>query len=135
MKQILGTRYSAAAFNVALLLLRAGAGVMMMAHGYDKLVNFGDYKLRFMNFMGLGSSVSLGLTIFAELFCAFLVLLGLFTRLACIPLVIAMCVVVFKANNSDIFGKGELGAMYLLVYALILLVGPGRASVDAMMNK
>jgi putative oxidoreductase len=135
MKRLLGINYSAAAFNTALLLLRVGASVMMMGHGYDKLVKFGEYKLRFMNFMGLGSTVSLGLTVFAELFCAFLVLLGLFTRLACIPLIIAMCVVVFEANNADIFGKGELGAMYLLVYSVILLVGPGRASVDGLINK
>jgi hypothetical protein len=35
MKKLLSTRYSAGAFNTAMLVLRIGVGVLMMHYGYD----------------------------------------------------------------------------------------------------
>ena len=59
MKRLLSTKYSAAAFNAATLLLRVASGVLMMNHGYDKLVHFAEKKNSFMNFLGIGSTASL----------------------------------------------------------------------------
>jgi len=135
MRKLLSTKYSAGAFNTAMLLLRLGVGILMMMHGYDKLKNFSTIEPKFMNFMGIGSSLSLALLIFAEFFCSLFLILGLFTRLAAIPLIIATCVMVFKAHNSDVFGDGETAAIYLTCYVVLLLVGPGRVSVDSMIGK
>ena len=135
MKRLLSIKYSAGAFSAAMLLLRLGAGILMMHHGYDKLIHFDSLRHSFTNMLGLGSSLSLTLDIFAELFCAFFVVLGLFTRLATIPVLIAMSVAFFHAHQGDIFGKGELPALYLVAFMTILLLGPGRVSVDGMMGK
>lgn len=131
----MSTKYSVAAFSGALLLLRVYFGVLMMNHGYKKMENFAQIKTKFMNFLGLGSSVSLSLTIFAELFCALLIVIGLFTRLATIPLIVTMCVALFKAHNSDFFGEGEMAALYLGAFITILLTGPGKYSVDGISGK
>ena len=88
-----------------------------------------------MNFMNLGSTTSLSLIIFAELICGLLLMLGLFTRLACIPIIIGMSVVVFVSSHGDIFGQGERGMMYLAATIAILFCGPGRISIDGMMGK
>jgi putative oxidoreductase len=88
-----------------------------------------------MNFMGLGNTISLGLAVFAEFFCAMFLIMGLFTRLTVIPLIITMCVVVFMASNGEIFGDGEHGSLYLVGFLVILLCGPGKASVDGIMGK
>lgn len=135
MKKLTSTAYSASAFNIALLLLRVGAGILMIAHGYDKLVHFNMYAAQFVNLMGIGTRASLSLVIFAEFFCSMFVMLGLFTRLAVIPLIITMSVVVFKVHQSDFFGKAEHPALFLLIFLLILLVGPGRASIDGAVGK
>lgn len=135
MNKLTSTKYSAGAFNVAMLLLRVGFAAMMIPHGYNKLVNFASYSKNFVNFMGIGASTSLALTIFAEFFCACLLVLGLFSRLATIPLIIAMCVALFKAHNAEVFGEGEHAAMYIVGFLVILLVGPGRISVDGMIGK
>jgi putative oxidoreductase len=135
MKRMLTTNYSAGAFNAAMLFLRFAAGGLMMKHGYDKLVHFGSYKATFMNFLGLGSSTSLALVVFAEFFCALFIIIGLFTRWAAIPLIITMCVALFKAHNGDFMGEGEESALYLGTYLTLLLVGPGRISVDGMIGK
>ena len=79
--------------------------------------------------------MSLSLIIFAELVCGILLILGLFTRFACIPIIIGMSVVVFVASNADIFGQGERGMMYLAATVMVLFCGPGRISIDGMMRK
>ncbi len=135
MKKLLSTKYSAGAFSAAMLVLRLGTGLLMMNHGYDKLIHFGSMHGKFMNFMGIGTSLSLALVIFAEFFCSIFLVLGLFTRLATIPLIITMSVVLLKAQNAEVFGKGELPALYLAAYFVLLLVGPGRVSVDGMVGK
>ena len=135
MKKLFSANYSAGAFNTAMLLLRFSFGIMMMMHGYDKLTHFSDYQSKFMNFMGIGTSASLALVVFAEFFCSLFLILGLFTRLAAIPLIIVTCVIVFKVNNGNVFGDGQTAALYLTGYLVLLFVGPGKVSVDSMIGK
>ena len=135
MKRFTSPKYSTAAFNVALLVLRIGMGALMIPHGYNKLMNFMQYKKDFMNFMGIGSTTTLVLVIFAEFFCASLLVLGLFTRFAAIPLVIGMSVALFVAHNAEVFGDGKVAELFLTGFIAILLVGPGRISVDGMISK
>ncbi|MEP7080541.1 MAG: DoxX family protein [Ginsengibacter sp.] len=135
MNRFLSTRHSPQAFNIAMLLLRLTVGILLMSYGYKKLIHFNELRHSFMNFAGLGSTISLSLVIFAEFFCSLFVILGLFTRLACIPIVISMTVVVFVSAHADILGKGEKGFLYLAAALVILLCGPGRASLDAAIGK
>jgi putative oxidoreductase len=135
MSKFFSTKYSTGAFNLGMLILRIATGLLLANHGYAKLVKFNVLKYKFMNFMHLGSTASLALIIFAELICGALLILGLFTRLACIPIIIGMGVVVFVASNGHIFAEGERGMVYLAATLTILLCGPGRISVDGMMGK
>ena len=135
LKQILSTKVSALQANISLLLLRVTAGVLMIPHGYMKLQNFTEFKAKFMDFMGLGPSVSLSLTIGAELVCAVLLIAGLFTRFAVVPLIVAMIVAVFKAHNGEIFGDGEHAFLYLAAYVVILIAGAGKYSADGLILK
>lgn len=134
MKRLMSINYSNGAFNLAMLILRIGSGALIMSHGYDKLVHFAMYRGKFMNFLGIGVTPSLSLVIFAEFFCAIFLIIGLFSRLATIPLVIAMGVALFKAHHGDVFGDGEKAVLYLLCFVTLLLCGPGKASVDGMIK-
>jgi putative oxidoreductase len=134
-KKLISTKYSALSFNIAMLILRIGMGGLMIPHGYDKLVHFTQYKKDFMSFLGLGGTVSLALVVFAEFFCAIFLIMGVFTRLFAIPLIIEMFVVVFKAHKGEVFGDGEHGMLFIAGYIVILLCGPGKASVDGIMGK
>jgi putative oxidoreductase len=129
-KFMFSTKISATAINIGMLILRVGVGILMIPHGYAKLQSFAEKKDTFMNLMGIGSTTSLSLAIFAELICSGLLIVGLFTRFAALALFITFCVVVFKAHYLEFFGKGELGSMYLLSYMVLLLVGPGKFSLD-----
>jgi putative oxidoreductase len=135
MRKLLSTKYSAGAFSTAMLLLRLIAGILMMNHGYKKLVHFNETAQHMPNFLHIGQTATTALVIFAEFFCSLFIILGLFTRLACIPLIITMAYALFVAHNSDVFGKGEVATLYLGAFLVLLLVGPGRASVDSLIGK
>ena len=110
---MLSTHYNAFSFNTAMLVLRLTMGMLMMSHGYDKLVHFSEKKAVFYNFLSLGSTTSLMLCIFAEFFCALFVMIGLFTRLAAVPLVVVMSIAVFSVHKMDFFDTGEAASLYL----------------------
>ncbi|MBU3675982.1 MAG: DoxX family protein [Chitinophagaceae bacterium] len=116
--------------SIALLLLRLGSGLMMLRHGWEKLVQLSDIKANFPDPFGWGHDTSLYLTLFAELICPVLVILGFITRLSVLPLLIAMGVAIFSIHAADPFANKELAVFYFLVYLALLLAGPGKFSLD-----
>ena len=106
-----------------------------MPHGYDKLIHYASYKEKFMSFLGMPPGLALALVIFAEFFCSVFLMIGLFSRLVVIPLIISVSVALFKAHNGDIFGDGEHAALFLTGFLVVLLLGPGKISADGLMGK
>jgi putative oxidoreductase len=133
LQKMLSTQLSDRKINICLLVLRSGVALLMMPHGYQKLVHYAEKKNEFMQFMGMSPALSLALVIFAELFCAGFLAIGFLSRFALIPLVITMGVAVFEAHSFDIFGEGQLAFVYLISYFILLYAGPGKISVDQLL--
>lgn len=122
--------------SLAMLIVRLGAGAMMIyAHGWPKLAHFGERASQFANPIGLGPVPSFWLVVFAEVFCSALVMLGLFTRLAVVPLLVFFAVAALIQHAPDPFPKKELPLLYGFVYAAIAIAGPGRYSLDALRRR
>jgi len=135
MKKLLSIQYSGAMFNLSMLLLRLGFGLLLIAkHGLPKLMDFAALQYKFYSFMGMGSRFTLVLAIFAELFCSMFIILGLFTRFAAIPVIITMCAAIFGAGAGQPLINSELAILYLTAFLVLFLLGPGRVSVDGMMK-
>ncbi|MDP4149042.1 MAG: DoxX family protein [Bacteroidota bacterium] len=136
MKNFFSTNYSQNSFNLATLLLRLTFGlVLLLNHGLLKLKHFGQMSENFSDPLHIGHTASLGLVVFAEVLCALLLVLGLFTRFAALVLVISMAVAFFIVLKGQATEVHEPALLYLTVFFALLLVGPGRISVDAMMGK
>ncbi len=135
MKSLFNSKYSEPSLSLGLLILRLVFGGFMLQVGYDKLTHFNAVLTQFKDPLGINNTFSLGLLVFAEFFCALLVVLGLLTRLACIPLIIAMGVALFIAHKGHILTDGQGAAMYLFGFIALLLTGPGKYSVDKMIGK
>ena len=118
--------------DIALLLLRlAFGGAMIYGHGWGKLMRLlSGEPIKFYDFMGLGPEISLALATFAEVGCALLVILGLFTRWATAPLAITMMVAI-SANLGEGFGQIEKALLFLVAFVALSFTGPGWYSVDA----
>ena len=105
MKKLFSTKYSDRSVSFALLLLRLSLGGLMIPHGYQKLMSFASKSSGFSDPFHIGGPASMSLTIFAEFFCAIFIVLGLMTRLACVPLITAMSVALFYALHGEVFGE------------------------------
>jgi putative oxidoreductase len=126
------TNPNACTRDIGLLLMRVVAGLLMMTqHGWGKLLSYGEKSEIWADPIGLGSPLSLGLAIFAEFFCSALVVVGLGTRAAAIPVVITMLVAVGIVHWDDPFGKKEFALLFLVPFLTLAFTGAGRYSVDA----
>lgn len=122
--------------DLALLVLRLFFGITMaFAHGLGKIQNFDKYAEKFFDPIGVGPAAALGLAIFAEVFCSLGLVVGLFTRLTVIPLIVTMIVAAFLVHANDAFKVKELALVYLAVYVVLLLAGAGRFSIDGLILK
>lgn len=122
--------------DTALLFSRLLFGAtMLIAHGLPKLMSFSQRMNTFPDPLGVGSSLSLGLTIFAEVLCAGLLALGLFTRWVSGPLAVTMAVAAFIVHAGDPWHKKELAFVYMVGYIICGLLGSGRFSLDFVIRK
>jgi len=123
------------AIDLGLLFFRIAAGCLMLFHGLPKLLTFAERKNTFADPIGLGKTLSLSLTIGAEFFCSIFLILGLFTRVALIPLMFTMSVVILVVHGDDPWKEKELPLFYLLSYIGIFMAGPGRYSADGLLRR
>ena len=116
-----------------ILCVRLFFGVLFFMHGLDKMTNFDQLSLTFPDIMGFGSYMSLMLSIFAEFCCSLFLIFGLLVRVMLIPMIIAMAVAFFDVHDAMI-PEGELSLIYLIVFIIVYLTGPGRFSLDYLID-
>ena len=117
--------------ELGLLILRLGAGGMMFCHGWAKLgllIHGGGAG--WMDPLGIGSGLSLALCVFAEFVCSLAVLVGFFTRLAAMVLVINFWVIIFIYGSDSLWPQSELPMLYLTCFITLVCTGAGPFSVD-----
>ena len=105
-------------------------GMLFLNHGLEKWMNFSYLSETFPDPLWLGSTISLILVIFAEVFCAFAFIFGVFFRLALIPMIINMSVAFFVVHSGMPLASKELALLYLIIFVACFIAGPGRYSVD-----
>lgn len=122
--------------SIGLLALRLGAGgLLLYGHGWGKIANFATRAPKFADPIGLGPETSFALVVFAEVFCAGAVMLGLGTRLAAVPIVIFSIVAAFVQHGADSFDDKELALIYGVPMLTLILTGGGRYSLDAWIGR
>ncbi|MCF8361769.1 MAG: DoxX family protein [Prolixibacteraceae bacterium] len=134
-KQLFSVNNATVSTDVALLLLRVGFGVLMLTHGIPKFqMLFSGEPVQFLPLFGLSATASMALAATAEVGGSLLLIFGLGTRLAVIPLIFTMLVAIFVAHASDPLSVKEPAIHYLLVYFALLIAGSGRYSVDKLLS-
>jgi putative oxidoreductase len=135
MKKIFSHAINLNLVHIWLLLFRILASAFMLTHGFPKFrkLLIGDFD--FADPFGIGVVASLSMAVFSEFLCAILVIIGLVSRLATIPIIITMAVAAFVIHANDPFKTMELSLLYLIIFTTILILGPGKYSLDAEINK
>jgi putative oxidoreductase len=118
------------------LLMRLVTGGFMLTHGWGKLAKLmAGQPYQFADPLGMGVTPSLLLAVFAEVGCAVLIIVGLATRLATIPIMITMLVAAFIIMGTSPFNLKELSLLYFTLLVVILVIGPGRYSLDRLIRR
>ncbi|MEZ2446377.1 putative oxidoreductase [Chitinophaga sp. W3I9] len=135
MRKLFSAGYSNGAVSFSMLVLRVISGGLILLHGWPKLINFTAKMNSFPDPLGVGHKISLGMVVFAEVFCAVLLIMGLLTRLASVPLVICMGVIIFMIHGHDPVSEKEMPILFLAAFVTLLFTGPGRFSLDGALGK
>ncbi len=120
--------------SLAILAMRLIFGILIMNHGYMKIANFGALEQAFPDPLGVGSQLSLLLAIFAEFLCGLAFTIGLLYRIVLIPLIFTMLVILLVVHASDPLSAKELALLYLAIFCISYIMGPGRFAVDQLIR-
>ena len=127
---------SLTADDIGKLLLRLTLGVLILLHGIGKLTGDISYIGRMLQSAGLPGYLGYGVYI-GEVLAPLLVILGWYSRVGALLIAINMVFAVVLAHQSDIFSLTrsgawalELQALFLVTAVALLLMGPGRISIN-----
>jgi len=119
--------------SLLILILRLFFGVLFFMHGLDKMMNFNVLVNSYPDILGFGSYMTLMITIFCEFCCSLFLIAGLLVRVMTIPMIISMGVAFFDVLDA-MMPEGELALIYFITFIILFLVGPGRFSVDYLVD-
>ena len=119
--------------SLLILVLRVVFGVLFFIHGLDKMLNFSTLVNDYPSVLGFGSYMTLMVSIFCEFCCSLFLMAGLLQRLLTIPMIVAMGVAFFDIHDA-MMPEGELALIYFIVFIVLFLVGPGRYSLDFLID-
>jgi putative oxidoreductase len=121
--------------DVATLLLRLVFGGLFLYFGILKLQMFDMLYNKFADPIGIGERLTFFLVLFAEVICSSLIVLGLLTRFAVIPIFIVMIVVFFIVHAKDPFQQKILVFLLMMLCVCVFVTGSGKYSIDRLIFK
>lgn len=125
--------------NMGRLFLRLFVGIMLMQFGVRQITNFDTAAGGFPSVLGMGQELSLIIMIAIEIICSLFIMAGCMTRIMTVPPFIAMIIAEYYILHDMVSEapyllswsqQGYVPIMFLGIYFFILLVGPGKISVD-----
>lgn len=126
--------------DAQLLVLRVGVGLtLFLRHGWEKVSQLSLVNPHFADPLHIGMTPSWIIATFADGICSLLIALGIGTRWLSAFCFLNIFVAWSLVHHFAFFGKtpgadhGELIVLYLVGFAVLVIGGPGRYSVDAML--
>lgn len=132
-------KFADSLYWLAPLVVRLFFGYFWLETGWAKLHNLAAFTERFIGWGIPFPAFSAALSAGTEFVAGGLIMIGLLTRLAAIPLIInmvvAIAVVVIKNVGSfdDFVELDEF--VYILIFFWLLMAGPGKVSVDTLISR
>jgi putative oxidoreductase len=117
--------------NLALLLLRITfSGAMIYGHGLGKLNKIIDGNLKFSDPIGIGEIPTLYLAVFSELIAPIFIIIGFKSKFFSFFPAATMFVAIFIVHLGDPFSRIEKAVLFLAVFVVLMINGPGKYSFD-----
>ena len=127
---------SAQQFNLAMLFFRVFVSLEMIGvHGLKKVGIGVEHKENIPNPLNLPHELNDALAISANIFFPFMVFVGLCTRLATLPSLAVTMTGYFVVHAHDSLLEKDTPFIYSVCFLLILILGPGKYSIDNILTK
>lgn len=121
------------------LLMRIFFGYFWLETGWAKLQGIEGFTARFMQWGIPFPAFSANVSAWTELIGGALIMLGLFTRLTAVPMIINMVVAIVLVVLPDVHTFNDFielnEFLYILIFFWLLVAGPGEASLDALLKR
>ncbi|MBM9489575.1 DoxX family protein [Pseudomonas sp. ICBG1301] len=112
--------------DIGLLFLRvSGALFLLWVHGLPKLLDYSAQLKVIEDPFHLGANLTLLLAIFAEVLCPLLIIAGVLTRLACLPILAVLLIAMLVVHPEWTLFEGQFGWLLLIIFTSVLISGPG----------
>lgn len=112
--------------DLGLFFLRlTGSLLLLYVHGLPKVLHFSEELTRIEDPFGFGPYFSLIPAIVAEVICPILILFGVATRLACVPIIAVLLVAMLVVHPGWTIAEGQFGWLLLIVFTTLAITGPG----------
>jgi len=116
--------------DVGLAFFRITTSALLLTHGVPKFLKLISGNFEFGDPIGIGPHASLIIAAIGEFLCPLLVIIGFKTRWAAVLPAMVMFVAAFFAHADDPFGRKEKALLFLVMFVAIILLGPGKYSID-----
>jgi putative oxidoreductase len=135
-KALFATNTSPVTMSVGLLVLRAAALSLFLKHGLEKLTGYSTMVQHFPDPIHVGAHAGLAFALLSDGICSVLVIIGLATRPAAAVILINVLTAFFLVHHAAYFSNAhvELVALYIIIFATLLVTGPGRFGVDGRLH-
>jgi putative oxidoreductase len=138
LSRFLNAKFVPSSTDAGLLLLRVGTGlILFLRHGWEKVSQLTLSNPHFPDPIHIGHSTSWVIAMLADGICSLLIILGVGTRWLSLYCFVNILVAWSLIHHFTFWGKipgadhGELIALYLSAFLALMVAGPGRYSVDA----
>ncbi|MBP0942891.1 DoxX family protein [Pseudomonas sp. 20GA0068] len=129
-------KYTQALLAWGLLFMRVSVSLLLLqVHGLPKLMHWSVEVQRIEDPFGLGGTLTLGLAVFAEVICPVLLILGVWARLACLPVLAVLAVAVLFVHPEWSLEQGQFAWLLMILFAGLAITGPGPLVIGKALHK
>jgi putative oxidoreductase len=113
--------------DAALLFLRITESVLvLLVHGFPKAIHYASQLDAIEDPLHIGKTFTLGLAIFAEVVCPLLMIAGIATRLAALPIMLVSAIALGLVHPEWTLDQGQFAWMLLIMFGAVAIGGAGR---------
>ena len=118
--------------DAGLLYLRVtGSVLVLVVHGLPKAMHFTSQAAAIEDPLHIGKTLTLCFAIFGEVFCPLLMIAGIATRIAALPILLITAMALAMVHREWTLEQGQFAWMLLIIFGTVALAGAGHYRISA----
>jgi putative oxidoreductase len=121
--------------DAGLLYLRVtGSVLVLLVHGLPKAMHYTSQAAAIEDPLHIGKTLTLCFAIFGEVFCPLLMIAGIGTRVAALPILLITLMALAVVHRDWTLEQGQFAWMLLIIFGTVAIAGAGRYRISALLG-